>query len=1668
MLEEPKEAELAAGKEAGTEVDENTRVVLPDEPTAVTITDKMSAAQAPPAKAKSNRNDVASAIDMLGAESDAAIDRERRARLLNEAGELHERTGDVSSAERDYLAAFNADTNFREPLESLVRILVQRGRAAENLGRFLDELVEVATTPEERARALTVRALYNLHAQQDFGEAQDLARQATETRAKPADLGAAWLALEMVAAKLGDTAQREAALAGRAGLASDPMWRGLLVSDVANLAAESGNVDRALQIAQRAMADGGVAGWFVTSTVERIIRAEPGLAGSDEARERARILAEVLETRAMILESTLADPAYGDSQGVPGYVRTPAHAVFELVSAAQVWRAADNAKRAASALDRALEILARPPADTSSEGESAWRETRQSLERIVRRVRLVLADRARDTALATDLAAQQLTDEPDGGGAASLAVRIAEHAASAGHVVRALDALTKATTRDPLSLPAHALKIDLLESAGENVLLAEELEELSKHYSAADARGRVLLLAAYVWAVHAGDAARARTALGHAAACGVGKDVTSRLGRSLASLRDDDAWYEDATRDLARHLKHEGEGATLSAVAARELPLLWVEVARMRFAQKDDAGAMQAIRELRNLDEGLWLGRVLEGFAAPMYTASDASADERKRARDAVVELAAGTSDAPTRVELSLVNALRAHEAGDTQATLLHLRAAFADNASDPLVAAYLGDLLRAAGDRAGAADLAVKVADASRDDQEQRGARRVEAGLERWKLEDRNTAFLSFQTAAADVPEAATPLLAWAARGIGADNVEGRRRAIELADQDSVGALERFALEVTAGDQNAAQGALADVDAGWSSSIRLAGALGRIAWSRGAADALALDAALATLADTGSAGAKAAAAERLRVAREAAATGKDADVAGAAEGWLNAGGGAAAAMEWLAATIAASDVTKEISARRALADMLADEAREAMHASAALLDTIVRPDDTAILVTGSSPAARLANLELAPPGCDPKRRASVLSQLGDALGEAASVDAVGLAAWSALTTGNAAAALDGFRAVTIARGDELHAWEGMRAAASRLGDRETFATACEELGARVANAERGSAFWEQAALTWLALGDAHDARADAALEASFARDARREVAFDKLFRRVRDRKDGDKLLTIVSRRLEVTRDPAEITKMYWEKARVLREKGDPDGALEALEHVTTLDRDHVGALALTSEIFIRRGMFAEAADKLARLSRVEKAPPKNRVTAGIGAADIYENKLGRHDLALGVLLGLNEARLTTLPVRERLARTAARAGSWDEATRILEELMIERPEAAGRIEAARLAMVIHRDRRGAPEAALPAATKLLTESPSDGEALDLVVGLDAAVDGRAALLERGRDALLSSLGHAPDDAVAVRRLARVAKEIGDAALEQSALSCVVALSGSDGANEQRIAQLSKENSRVPRAAFSESMLKEIVAPGDDGPIADLFAVLGATLSEALGPSLATLGVHPKRDRIEPRAGLALRTEIAAWASAFGIAAFDLYVGGKDSAGVQGIAGATPAVVVGTSVNAPLSPTARARVARELYAATRGTTVTRQRSDATIAAIVVAACNLTKVRIDHPPLAMLAEVEKAIGKALSRKTKAQIEPICRAIAASHGEAREWAAQTRASQARIAAVASGDVAAVLDDMRDDATASHGAIATGDRQTRELLRFVLSHPYFNVRRALGLES
>jgi cellulose synthase operon protein C len=1589
----------------------------------------------PPLNAEA-RGALAETIRRLRAELAGTTEPARQARLLTEIGDAQERAGDEPAATRDYLAAYSADATFHEPLEGLVRLLEKR-RSLRNLGRLVDALVSVATGADEKVRALLMRASYVADIVANPTEAQVSAREATAVPGAPVpERASAWLALEVLAGRTGDASTREESLGERVKLATDPTWRALLILDRARMRAAAGEIDAAVSLAREARSFESQASWAATAFLESLVREHPGIAESAEVRARAEVHALALEALAAYVEDAIADGARGDAVGVPSWVRQPARMVDAWMRAAEARKLLGQLSLAARTLERAAEVAGGLDGDEGRLAAAA-----------VAGARIRVAEQMGDTALAGRIAAERLRTATDPGLGAALAMRVAEQAAAERNTAAALEALSRAIAFDPGCLPARALQLDMLADGGDATVFAGQLEAFADHLATDEARARAFLLAAYVWAVRAGDTSSARAALSQASMFGTPPATTGRLARSLASIAGDTAWYEEATKRLLAAGSNESEAVSLA-----------VELARMRFARGDMDAASKALRELGATPRGAWLGRVLEAFA-PRQAAGD------ERARIAIEELAALEANPELSRGLSLVAALRAHAAGDTTAARARLRELADRDAADPVVASYLADLDRAAEDHAAAARVASDAA-AATTDPELAAALRLEAGFERWREGDRVAAVEEMEAAGAGAPQASKMALAWASWGVEPDSLDARRRALDNAEEAGGNrlalALERFAVEVGGEDPEAALASLIDLDESPESSLGLAGAIARLVWSGGAGDGAAVRAATQRIAQRGPGARLLSAVEQARLAREAI------DVEALAletRRWVEAGGGLPAALEWLAAATVLGQPREERAAQLAIAGAMSGEARDSMLASAALLAARIDPEAPVAFVPGSSVRARLTNLELAPPGCDPRRRAAALQEIDGVLGDDAALDALSLSGWSLLAAAQTDLARQAFQKAATARPSDLAAWEGLRACAESSGDAALRIHAASELGARCRSDARAGAFWEEAALLAFDMGD--EAAGESALEASVARDPTRPVAFDKLFRRVRARKENEKLLALVSRRLEVTDDSAEIQKLFWEQARVLREGGDQDGALKALEHVTMLDPDHIGALALLGEINIRRGNFDEAAASLARLARLDAAPAKNRVTAGIAAVDLYENKLGNFEVALEVLLALHRAKLSNLRVRERLARAAARTGSWKEATEILQELMHERPEAAGRIEAARLAMAIHRDRLGRPQDGAPAIVKLLEEEPGDGEALDMLLQTVHPDAVRERLLRSAQSSLLAGLERRPTDLPSVRRLVMVARALGDEGLQQAALGVLASLGAADAAAEQAFAQLAARKSRTPQVTVSGQTLQAILAPGDEGPIGDLFALLGPTIAEALGPNLASCGVG-RRDKIDPRSGLALRNEIAAWAGAFGIREFDLYVGGKEPLDVQGIPGEPPALVVGPSIKAPLSPVIRARVAGELVAMVRGTTVARSRDDVTIAAVVVAACGIAEVRIEHPPYAVLAEVERLVGKAMGRKTRKAIGDACRAIVAGRAEPRAWTKRVLASHDRVAVIASGDPAVVLCEVLGVPLDRVGQAVPGNARAEEILRFVLSPSYLQLRRALELES
>jgi tetratricopeptide (TPR) repeat protein len=622
------------------------------------------------------------------------------------------------------------------------------------------------------------------------------------------------------------------------------------------------------------------------------------------------------------------------------------------------------------------------------------------------------------------------------------------------------------------------------------------------------------------------------------------------------------------------------------------------------------------------------------------------------------------------------------------------------------------------------------------------------------------------------------------------------------------------------------------------------------------------------------------------------------------------------------------------------------------------------------------------------------------------------------------LAYGDVASALGSFRRVVDAHPEDIAGWEGLRAAAEAAGDRGTLAEACAALGDAVSDSAAGGRLWAQAA--GILLDELNDpSRGEFALSRAVERDIKQAEAFDRLFRIVRQRKDDDRLLDLISRRLAVAEDPDEIAKLFWERARVLRGKGDREGALAALENVRMLEPDHVGALALSGEIFITVGRFEEAASHLAELAEHSQAPTQQRLMSGVAAVDLFENKLQDPQRALKVLLALHGAKLSTLPVRERLAKVATKAGAFEQAVQVLELLMNERDSRDGRIQASRLALAIYRDKLKRPAQAQRAVEKLLSEAPDDGEAVDLVLTGVLPESVARPLLARAQASLVQRLTDDPLDADRVLWLAKVAQFLGNMPQRQAALGALTAIGRGSPDIDKELSGLDRRVASTPKVAIDDAALPSLADPDDRG--------------------------------------LPIRNEIAAWAGALGIGEFELYVGGNDPGAVRALALETPAVVVGSGITAPLTPIHRQAVARELYALRRGTTVLGHRETDDVAALIVAACRLGDVELPAPAFAMLGEFQRLLAKEVPRRVRKLLPELARAVQDEAPDLRGWVRAATSSLDRMAAIAAGDVSWVLGGRsRTPVGDSREERARAER----LLGFVLSPTYLDLREQLGM--
>jgi lipopolysaccharide biosynthesis regulator YciM len=1523
---------------------------------------------------------------------------EQKASILYQLGVLEQLAGRDSLAVRQLLAAVNTVAFFKEPLERLI-VLIERHRSFKNLPTLLEHLCRTAEGSEEVARAHLAHAWYLLQSR-DPSRALPLLERALE--AAPRD-PAALLALELWARRNGDAASLRRALEARLANARHPEWVALLGMELAELETKAGSNDRANELLRNASE---LRTPLAFAAIER--RFELGRhAGRNDW------MIESLDARATRIVEVLGESDPDAAALVPSSWRDLAFAVGALCMLAELQREAGQDAAALATLERARRIDPSHP--------------------LVNAALLDQAERAGANDLLEELTLAELATEPTAAEAAALWLRLAESRAKIGRSRDAIAALHQAQGLEPRCWLARARELDLAYTLGDAEHVATALSQIAREVSTGAARGRYWLLAADAWGRRAGATGLARDAIARAEDAGVPRALARRVERALAHVVADRSWYDAATRRLLETDVDDVERVGLELESWRNALLAGdAELANERLLQLEATSSGRRVARL-----------------ARAYTPDAADSS------DALTLLADAELDPARAAALGWALGLRLREAGDGAGAIAALMRVHARYPRSPAIAGTLSAWLRERGDPLAAAEVLHTTAAALGDDPFA-SSLAVEAGLARWWAGDRDAALRDFELARGP-GIGASALGEWTRRA--AASGAGETAASSEPEEQLLAALERATATAAPtarelNDLNAALRAATNVaDDGLVAAAHLANlALSRLLNVR--VDPTALERAASIHADF----AELAACYRF-LEQIGQPEPSPRGLEESARRWSDESGGLVAALEWLGASVRLGQRRVECAARERVSELLTGDAAEHARAAAALVAHLTQSEPVEPLV-GETPVTRLTNLELSPPGSDPRRRARALEGVGDLLGTEADPILSLLRGYNQLAAADVDAAISSFRRYTDAFPDDPSGWEGLLAAARRGDDPALLAEAASTLGSTCRDPAHAARLFEEAAEVFFdRLGD--EVAGQAALARAVALDITRTSSFTRLLASMRTVGSPQELEELLERRLPVVSSNAERVDLSYELARARRQRDDLEGALGALDVVTDHEPDHLGAMALYGEIFITLRRYPEAVDRLARLAARPDAPPDYRIESGIAAADLCEDQLGMSARALEILIELDRAGLGSLSLRERLARSAAKSGAYADAAEMFERLMFERGTAAERAEAARLALVIHRDELGAPAAAATAVQVLLELIPNDPEALDLVLSgvLDPELAGR--LLAAGKSELVHATSLAPIDVDSLRRLARVAEQVDDIQLRQATLGALVALGHGQNASRAELVSLERRISTMPPAPVSNEVLAGLADPEDRGPVPELLSFVAPYLAETFGPPRQAFAMS-RRERVSALAGEPLRDEISAWVKVFGLDTFDLYLSPVPSERLV-VLGAEPlTIIAGASVTAPLGPFQRLALARALYAIKRGLGPLLSLEEADVSALVAALCSVAGVALNGPVQARQRDFERLISKALPRKMRKLLPERARSVRDTQQNLGVWVQAATASLDRVAAVAVGDASVIL----ADAPAREQPSATQDERARRLLGFMLSPEFESLRQRFGV--
>lgn len=639
--------------------------------------------------------------------------------------------------------------------------------------------------------------------------------------------------------------------------------------------------------------------------------------------------------------------------------------------------------------------------------------------------------------------------------------------------------------------------------------------------------------------------------------------------------------------------------------------------------------------------------------------------------------------------------------------------------------------------------------------------------------------------------------------------------------------------------------------------------------------------------------------------------------------------------------------------------------------------------------------------------------------------------------------------------------GADLTLCHGLRLAAEKTGRYELEAQATCELARHASDNRASSELWERAGMLFQDhLSD--DEEAETCFNAALARTPGSPIAFERVYRFARQRKDRQRQVDLIDARLDTAESETLRIELFWEKARFCRMLGKRNVSLRSLEELLELAPDHLPSLALAAELHLVDSRNDAAAEILSQIARHPDTPEDERRRAGLFACDLFE-QLHRPRDAVELLQDLEQWSILTPAALERKARSHARSGDWGEAYSAFRTINDDQDDIEARLEAARMMLAIQRDHLRQPDELKDAARRVLRDSEKDADAILIVLATKFAPEERRRLLADVREESRKKLQQNPLNPGEISQFAEYCQDCGNEALERVSLG-ILELTGKLG--EERSHTLRRLQERCPLtpcAPWSNTDVEALQAPELWGGLGDFSRLLSPYLAARLEPSLQTLGVTGLQ-RVDEFSDSPARHAVEAWMSAMGQNDFDFYIGGHEGSSIRGLSVGQPTLVIGQQVEAPLSSLHQALVASQLSALlTRSSVLLNQPRDQ-VEGWLHAAQLFTQPNAAPSGERDLDEKVQLLSGSVPRAEREGLTEMHDELMRAGVDIRQLPYAVMHSGARAAVLAYGDPSVLRlapQLMPEDETQRNQMIA-------ELIRFCLSDTFFSLRRRAGLES